>query len=167
VPNDYNRLRFPELAKPPTIVIDGPGLGAGVVDVMKRITNRYGDHYNVVEYNGAEQALEPSRYLNRRAESHWKLRELLKDGKVALPRDSLLEEEALAIEWQLAPNGGRIQIVSKDLVRKTLRRSPDRLDAVVLGLAASMGNLFHRAWVGNYALVGHSGLRLTNMREVA
>ncbi len=44
------------------------------------------------------------------------------------------------MEWQIAPNG-TIQIMGKDLLLKALGRSPDRLDAVVIGLAASLGEL--------------------------
>ncbi len=44
------------------------------------------------------------------------------------------------MEWQIAQNG-TIQILGKDLLRKALGRSPDRLDAVVIGLTASLGGL--------------------------
>jgi phage terminase large subunit-like protein len=39
------------------------------------------------------------------------------------------------------PARGAIQILGKNLLRKTLGRSPERLDAVVMGLAASMGGI--------------------------
>lgn len=62
---------------------------------------------------------------------------MLERGEVDLPRDSELMEDALALEWQLSPSGA-IQILGKDVVRKTLGRSPDRLDAVVMALWLSM-----------------------------
>ena len=43
----------------------------------------------------------------------------------------------MSVEWTIAPNGA-IQILSKDLIRQDLGRSPDRLDAVVIGLCASL-----------------------------
>jgi hypothetical protein len=55
-------------------------------------------------------------------------------------RSAQLEEEALAAEWSINPTG-HIQILSKDLVRKELGRSPDKLDAVVIGLSQSVGQL--------------------------
>ena len=73
-----------------------------------------------------------------RAAAHWTFRTLLEDNKVALPRDAALEEEALAVEWQVAVNG-TVQILSKDTIRATLGRSPDWLDAVVMGLARNVG----------------------------
>ena len=70
----------------------------------------------------------------------WHFRTVLEHGTIQLPPDTLLEEEALAVEWQIAPNGA-IQIMGKDLLRKALGRSPDRLDAVVIGLFVSLGGL--------------------------
>ena len=76
--------------------------------------------------------------MNLRAQSHWRLRELLERNEATLPRDEELLEELLAIEWQLSPTG-KIQIVSKDTIRETLGRSPDKADAVVMGLWTTMG----------------------------
>ena len=66
------------------------------------------------------------------------MRSLLENGLVAIPRDDALEEELLALEWQITP-AGKIQILATDTIRATLGRSPDRADAVVIGLAYSMG----------------------------
>lgn len=119
---------------PPRLVIDGAGLGAGCVDYCRR------KGWDVEEFNGSMQAAEPTRHLNLRASAFWRFRELLENGKVAIARDAMLEEEALAIEWTIAPKG-QIQIVSKDLVRAAIGRSCDRLDAVVQGLGHSMGGI--------------------------
>jgi phage terminase large subunit len=129
--------KFEYLSGPPKIVVDEPGMGGGVIDVMRK------KGWVVTAFNGAGKSIDQRRYLNMRAASHWKLRELLEANQIALPRDAALEEEALSVEWQHAPNG-TIQIVSKDLIRKTLGRSPDRLDAVIMGLANNaIGGLFH------------------------
>jgi hypothetical protein len=117
----------------PRIVIDEPGLGGGLIDVIRKA------NWEVIAFNGAASAPEPARFLNLRAASHWKFRELLENSLISLPRDAMLEEEALAVEWQLAVGSGGIQIVAKDMMRKALGRSPDRLDAVVMGLWESVG----------------------------
>lgn len=121
----------------PTIVVDDTGLGGGATDVLKQ------KGYYVVAFNGAAKPTtqlptNQQRYLNARAEAYWRFRELLESGVVALPRDPLLEQEALAVAWQTNPTNGKIQILSKDLIRAELGRSPDRLDAVVMGLVHSM-----------------------------
>ncbi len=118
----------------PMIYVDEPGLGGGVVDLLKA------KGWNTHGFNGASRPADETRFANARSHSHWILRTLLEEGKVALPRDPLLEEEALAIEWALN-HAGKIQILSKDLIRGQLGRSPDRLDAVVIGLAHSMGHM--------------------------
>ena len=125
----------------PTCYVDSPGLGAGAVDILR------GKGYPTVEFNGANKANDfRGRYMNMRSQSHWAFRGLLEKGKIALPRDPLFEEEALAVEWQINA-AGAIQIVSKDLIRRELGRSPDRLDAVVIGLAMTIGNLRRTARV--------------------
>ena len=118
----------------PTVWVDEPGLGGGAIDVLKA------EGYPTSAFNGAKRASDPSRWLNKRAEAFWHFRDVLENGAIELPPDKLLEEEALAVEWQIAPNGA-IQIMGKDLLRKALGRSPDRLDAVVIGLAVSLGGM--------------------------
>lgn len=150
-PTDSMRMRFPQFAAMPTIIVDEPGMGGGVIDVLRKMKpNWYGDSYKVIAFNGAHAAFKPDRFLNCRAETHWVLREQLERGKIALPRDASLEQEALAIEWQLNPAGGKVQILSKDRIRETLKRSPDRLDAVVMGLSRTVGKLHHTMHVGRF-----------------
>ena len=119
----------------PRIVVDEPGMGGGAIDILRA------KGWPVTAFNGAAKARDARRFLNQRAESHWKLRELLENNRVALPRDSALEEEGLAVEWQLTVASGTVQMLSKDTMRATLGRSPDRLDAVVMGLGYAMGVL--------------------------
>ena len=114
----------------PTCYVDEPGMGAGVVDILR-------GRYPVVGFNGANRPFDRKRFANRRSEVIWNLRDLLEGGKVALPPDDNLQEELLATEWVINP-AGQIQIVGKDLLKKEIGRSPDRMDAVVIGLAYAM-----------------------------
>ena len=75
--------------------------------------------------------------------------EALEKGRIALPRDELLLEEALSVEWQIN-SGGRIQILGKDLLRKELGRSPDRLDSVVIGTFQTLGRIGRSGRLGTY-----------------
>jgi phage terminase large subunit len=122
------------------IWVDEPGLGGGCIDILReRVRDQRFHMFRVHAFNGAERSrANADRYLNLRAESHWHFRTLLESNRIALPADALLEEEALAVEWQINQSG-QIQILGKDLLRSTLGRSPDRLDAVIIGLAGSMG----------------------------
>lgn len=114
----------------PTVYVDEPGLGGGAIDYFKS------KGYPAEAFNGAAKPFD-DRFLNARAETHWALRTLLENGLVALPRDQALEEELLAIEWTTNIASNKIQILAKDTIPASLGRSPDRADAVVIGLAYS------------------------------
>ena len=87
----------------------------------------------------------------RRAEVHWAVRTLLEKNAIALPRDEALLEEAMALEYQLNSKG-LVQLLSKDELRKTLGRSPDRLDAVCQALAEGIGGVNTRATVARLVM---------------
>lgn len=130
----------------PMAYVDEPGLGGGVIDLLRA------RGYPVRAFNGGAQPSDFSgRFLNMRAQAHWGFRTQLENGVVAIAPDALLEEEALACEWTVTP-AGSIQIVSKDLMRKELGRSPDRLDAVVIGLGAVTGLVGHAAHLTRFAM---------------
>ena len=114
----------------PTCHVESCGLGIGVYDIL------VDKHYPAKKFNGAKSASDGEKWLNLRSESLWWLRESLESGKVALPRDEKLAQEALAVEFFVAPNGS-LQMTKKDLMKKELGRSPDTLDSVTLGLFAS------------------------------
>jgi|GEM_PF-2407747 len=118
----------------PLIVVDTIGLGAGVFDIMKS------KGWPAREFNASNRSSDPDRFLNLRAEAHWRFREMLENDLVAIEHSSTLNEECAAIEWFTNP-AGQIQILSKDTIRATLGRSPDTLDSVVMALATSMGAL--------------------------
>ena len=69
-------------------------------------------------------------FANLRAQMHWRLREDLRRGYVALPNDRELFEDLTTPTWEA--RNGRILVESKEHIRKRLGRSPDKGDAVVL-----------------------------------
>ena len=81
----------------PTVWVDEPGLGGGAIDLLEA------NCYPTSAFNGARRASDPSRWFNKRAEAFWHFRTVLEQGRVELPLDRVLEEEALAVEWQIAP----------------------------------------------------------------
>jgi hypothetical protein len=137
--------QYPHMRALPTVFVDEPGVGGGAIDVLES------KGYPVEPFNGSNKAISDyeRRYHNLRAQSHWRFRELLEKGEVALPPDSMLEEEALAIEWTINPMG-KIQILGKDTLRSTLGRSPDRLDSVVIGLAQGIGQVAPTMTLGTF-----------------
>jgi len=120
------------IPNPCPLIIDAPGVGSGAIDECRRRGRE------VTEYWGWSPSHDPLRLLNQRSAVYWNLRQGLEKGTISLPRDPMLHEEMLAIEWS-EDTKGRIVIASKDLLRASLGRSPDRTDAATMALATSMG----------------------------
>lgn len=109
------------------LVLDVGGLGIGVYDRL--IEQNLG---GVHAFNGAERARRADRFVNRRAETFWALREAMMRGEVDLdPLDEELAAQLGSLRW-LRDSQGRIQIESKDAMKKRGLPSPDRADAVAM-----------------------------------
>lgn len=71
-------------------------------------------------------------FLNMRAYCYWALRDWLdpsKGSKAALPPDDYLKQELSQTQWKFRSDG-KIQIEAKEEIKKRLKRSPDRADAL-------------------------------------
>lgn len=121
-----------------SVAIDGGGLGAGPIDALREFQRR-GEApraLDVIEVQFGARALEHERFLNRRAELWWRLRDWLREEGVADVDDDLVEElTAPSFIYQ----GPRIQVEAKDAVRRRLGRSTDRADALALAVSGHLG----------------------------
>ena len=126
-------------------------MGAGVIDPLRDMG------FNVTEYLGGmfTSRVDRTKFLNMRSRSFWRLRCLLEDGLISLPRDEELFAELLAINWSTA-DGDKVQIEKKSMMKKRLGRSPDFADAVVMSFAEVRTSGFTQ---GTY-LTGHSGVQI-------
>jgi hypothetical protein len=111
-------------------LIDIIGIGAGVFDRLKE------NEINAIAFNASEHTNMKDRsgelgFINCRASGWWNLRELLQNEEIALPPDDKLTGDLTAPHWRVV-SGGKIQIESKDDIKKRLRRSTDDGDAVVM-----------------------------------
>jgi phage terminase large subunit len=118
------RLAYDE--HPSSIAVDSIGIGAGVVDqlVLQEVQG-------LRPINVGSAPLNPELFANLRAELYWNLRERFRTGSIVLTNDEQLAEELAAIRYRFNP-GGKIQIESKDEMKRRLRRSPDRADMLAL-----------------------------------
>jgi hypothetical protein len=113
-------------------IVDVIGVGGGVVDRLRELK------IAVVAFNASEATDHKDRskelgFLNKRAAAWWRLREMLDPAfgpELALPPDDLLTGDLTAPHW-FVRSGAKIQIESKDEIKKRLGRSPDSGDAVV------------------------------------
>ena len=112
---------------PDAIFVDQTGVGAGVLDQLKRTA------HPVVGVAFSQVPLEPERFANRRAEMWWRLREWLEQGP-SLERSQDLRDDLIAPEYHFTA-GGKVQLESKDNMRKRGLASPDLGDALALTFA--------------------------------
>lgn len=113
-------------------IVDVIGIGAGVVDQLREHGKK------VVPFNASEKCEKKDKsgelgFVNCRSAAWWHLRELLDpddDHELALPDDDKLIGDLTAPTWRVM-SGGRIQVESKDDIKKRLKRSTDDGDAVI------------------------------------
>lgn len=110
-------------------VIDMNGLGSGTFDALRERSA-----FPVYGFNSANRARNPREYPNRRSEMWWEFSDRLRDGRVDLDPDQQLFEDLVAPVYSIDSAGRRV-VESKDEMRKRLRRSPDRADAVLMAYA--------------------------------
>jgi hypothetical protein len=120
--------------------IDVIGIGRGVVD--RALEQRL----SVEGINVGEAADEPERFLNRRAELWWKVRERFESGQIQLPKDDTdLAEELGSIRYKRTSHN-KIQIESKDDAKRRGIASPNRAEALMLAFSAPKWVLTTATW---------------------
>lgn len=113
-----------EWERPAQIVVDVIGIGAGVADRLRELG------LPVRCENVGEAATSP-RYNRRRDELWWLCREWFMGLDVKISDDDETIAELSDVKYKLT-SSGKIQIETKDEMKKRGRRSPDNADAVVL-----------------------------------
>lgn len=120
----------------PIVVDVGGGYGGSVLEYLKE--------FPVTRFNGSGDSTSAARdgsklrFVNKRAEAWWRMREELNPEQeggspIALPPDPELRSDLAAPTFEVRPNG--IQIESKDKIRERIGRSPGKGDAAVMCLS--------------------------------
>jgi post-segregation antitoxin (ccd killing protein) len=115
-------------SKPSEILVDSIGLGAGVVDRLRELG------LPARGINVSESAAMLSNYRNLRAELWGRAKAWLERRDCRLPKDERLVNELATVRYKFASNG-KLQIESKDDIRRRGLKSPDVADAFVLTFA--------------------------------
>jgi hypothetical protein len=118
----------PEGKRPLTINIDVIGIGAGVVDRLREIG------LPAFGVNVGETPEDGTRFMRRRDELWWKVRDWFNSRAVRIPQDDLLMSDLVGPTYKVASTG-KIQIESKDDMKKRGVNSPDVADALCLTFA--------------------------------
>lgn len=108
------------------VAIDDCGLGGGVTDVLS-------EQRKIPEpFIGNEKAANIL-YENKRSEGFFRMKDFFDKGDIKIMEDPILTEQLLSVRYKFK-SSGRKAIVSKDEMRKSNVKSPDRADALMMAL---------------------------------
>ena len=117
------------------IVIDGVGIGAGVIDILRH------RNLNVKEFIGGASPLydytTSLTFFNMRAQGYWTLRNSIKNGELSLPRHQKLAEDLTTVRYHISADK-MIKVEPKEDIKKRIGRSPDYADALMMGYAGEL-----------------------------
>jgi hypothetical protein len=128
---------------PTNVIVDSDGVGGGVADQI-RGTN----------FVNNAKPLHNQNFSNLKSQCYVKLSELFKEGKISInilsPSDiDDLTQELLAIKLKDVDKDNKVQVASKDEMKKILGRSPDLSDALMMRMYYEIKN--HNV-TGRYAM---------------
>jgi hypothetical protein len=115
-----------------TAVVDVIGIGAGVVDRLREMGHKV-QAFNASAATDRRDVTGELGFSSSRSGAWWGLREQLDPSAgsdVCLPDDEMLLGDLSAPQWKVL-SGGKIQVESKDEIRKRLGRSTDDGDAAI------------------------------------
>ena len=119
---------------PNNIVIDSDGVGGGVADQVrgKNFVNN-------------SKALHGQNFTNLKTQSYIKLSDMFKSGEISInilnpEAIDTLTQELLTIKYKKLNTDTKIQITSKDEMKKLLGRSPDISDAMMMRMIYEIKN---------------------------
>ena len=115
---------------PTKIYVDVGGLGAGVVDRLRELI----PGNVVVGVNAGSKPFEATKFKNKRAELWCALKEWLNDEPCSIPDSDELHSDLCGIKYKVDSNS-RLQMESKDDMKKRGIRSSDTADALCLTFA--------------------------------
>ena len=128
---------------PVRLFVDDTGVGGGVTDMLK--DRGFGQIVRGINFQ--HKAINDERYSNRRAEMWDGIREWLNDT-VQLPQDDGLLDDLCAVNKKYDTRG-RLQLETKEDVKKRLGRSPDKADALALTFAEPVYDVGQPKMYGN------------------
>ena len=131
----FNSLDVYELSKkaeaiarsenPSLIKVDAVGIGAGVADNLRA----WG--LKAVDFIAQGRAWEPDKFVNRRTEAWYNVREKFRKNLINIPPDEHLLGQLTSPKYDFDA-AGRYRLEGKDQMKNRGLKSPDRADALVM-----------------------------------
>lgn len=115
--------------------IFGDVIGIGWA-IMGNLRTALGGGRKARSFDSRSKASKEERFVNKRAETFWKLRKQFELGLISIPDNEGLIDQ-LSVIRKKEDNRGRIQIISKSEIKKELKEggSPDEADALAMTYA--------------------------------
>jgi len=115
-------------AKLMQVTVDDTGLGGGVVDRLRELG------YPVLAINFSQKPTDPMHFRAIRDEIFWHLRELFRSDEIILPYNEKLMAQLSSIKYKINARNGRIEIETKDDMKKRGLESPDEADSLAIAV---------------------------------
>jgi hypothetical protein len=122
-------IRLMEQECPDATVIDGDGIGAGVIDQLRF----RGFEDQLFEFHGSQSAHDAKMYFNRRSEIWGLMRDAMKEG-LEIPDDPELESDLTGPHYGFSSKQ-QIQLEKKEDMKRRGLSSPDCGDMVAMTFA--------------------------------
>ena len=111
--------------KPEFIKVDVVGIGSGVADNLRA----WG--YKAIDYVSQERAWSPEKFVNKRTESWYLLRERFRKNTINIENDDVLIGQLSSPKY-VFDNAGRYKLEAKEDMKKRGLESPDRADVLAM-----------------------------------
>ena len=115
-------------AKLQQVTVDDTGVGGGVTDRLRDLK------YPVIPINFSQKPADPMHFRSIRDEILWYLREMFRSDEIEIPPNDDLIAQASAIKYKINARNGKIEIETKDDMRKRGISSPDELDSLAIAV---------------------------------
>jgi hypothetical protein len=132
-------------AKLQQVTTDDTGVGGGVTDRLRDLK------YPVIPINFSQKPADPFHFRYIRDEIFWHLRELFRSDEIEIPPNDDLIAQLSAIKYKVNARNGKIEIETKEDMKKRGLKSPDEADSLaiaVYGAKRQRGSSSYRSRTG-------------------
>jgi hypothetical protein len=141
--SEINALIAKHGVHPKNVIIDADGVGGPVSDILRG-----------TDFVNNSKPLHNQNFVNLKSQCYVKLSELFKEGKISinLLDTSLIDDltqELLAVKLKDVDRDNKVQVASKEEMKKILGKSPDLSDALMMRMYYEIKNL---KATGRYAM---------------
>jgi hypothetical protein len=141
--NEIKELIGKYKVHPSNVIVDSDGVGGGVADQIRGMN-----------FVNNSSPVNGKNFSNLKSQCYTKLSELFREGKISinLYEPSTVDEitqELLSIKLKNVDKDGKIQVQSKDEIKKVLGKSPDLSDAIMMRMYPEVKKTLN---TGRYAI---------------